>query len=131
MGGGSQDGSWETDIPGLAAVMSPTNGRWVMVVPCVLLARLGEEPQEESGSLPDSLHRHGEWPSGDAAVEELQNLSEQQSRSALSLTHVVSYSNHLLCQQEPCPSILALSVTCHLCPAGQALGPRRANRLSS
>lgn len=69
---------------------------------------LEEEPQE-SGFLPDSLHSYGEWPSGEAGVEELQNLSEQQS--SLLLTYVVSFSNHLLCQQEPCSSIC-----CHLCP---------------
>lgn len=41
-------------------------------------------------------------------MEELQNLSEQQSRSSLLLTHMVPYSDHLSCQQEQCPSMLAL-----------------------
>lgn len=43
-----------------------------------------------------------------AGMEELQNLSEQQSWSSLLLTRMVSYSDHLSCQQEQCPSMLAL-----------------------
>lgn len=47
---------------------------------------LEEEPQEESGFPPDSLHSYGERPSAEAGMEELQNLGEQQSQSSLLLT---------------------------------------------
>lgn len=46
----------------------------------VLPAWVEEEPQEESGSLLDSLHSHGEWISREVGLEKLMNLKEQETK---------------------------------------------------